>query len=149
MLSIKGTYDPKVGPIIDLGFARHDFLSAKRNRQDFVFAKALLDTGAARTSTTREIAAKANLQLAGRTPLSSAIGRKPVDVNVYHADIVLLSRRTGSQALDGIITPTKGIVELLPDSPDFQAIAGRDLLCQCDFAMNRDGSFSLIWFPPD
>ena len=147
MSSINRNFNPKIGPIVQIGIAKpNSFEPSAPPHPNLVVTNALLDTGAARTCVTAEIADKAGLRVLGRTPISSVHGIK--DANVYYADIMLLTgdpinASSGTRNVHGHLATKVQIVEFLANSQHFRAIIGRDLLCLCDFQMTRDHEFTL------
>jgi hypothetical protein len=145
MPSIRRKFDPTIGPIIQIGIAQPDSF-AQRTDLDVVGVDALLDTGAARTCITAEVARRAGLRVLGKTPISSVHGVK--DANVYYADLMLFFGESlyGSAAsirIDGYHEPKVAVIEFVTNSRHFSALIGRDVLCKCEFLMTKDGYFVL------
>ena len=145
MPSIRKSFDPRIGPIITFGIAKPNPSAKPRQpalHTEALGVSALVDTGAARTCVTEQIARKAGLRVMGKTSISSVHGTE--DANVYLADILLfvdLREDGGVVPLPGCFTTNVPLVEFVTNSPNFDALLGRDLLCLCDFRMTRRHEF--------
>lgn len=111
---------------------------------------ALIDTGASITSVTAAVAARANLPLIGKHPLGTAGGN--VNANVYVADLAiplgpLPPAAAGSQIfvpqLNAYTFENMILMEFVCNSPNFNMLLGRDILCQGILTVGFDGRFTL------
>ena len=113
--------------------------------KDALGVNALVDTGATRTCVTAEVARKAGLRVMGKTPISSVHGIE--DANVYLAEILLFvdlrEGESGVVPLQGCFATDVSLVEFVTNSPHFDALLGRDVLCLCDFRMTKKHEFIL------
>ncbi len=148
MPSIRKSFNPQIGPIVTFGITKPDPSAQPqqpRAHKEAIGVNALVDTGAARTCVTAEVAQKAGLRVIGKTPISSVHGTE--DANVYLADILLFvdlrEGESGVVPLQGCFTTSVSLVEFVTNSPYFNALLGRDVLRLCDFRMTRKHEFIL------
>jgi hypothetical protein len=136
------SFDPKVGPLINLGFG----LPATTKGADSAnparvnLYGALIDTGASMTCIAREIAVETKLPLIGKTQMASA--SHVVEANVYLADLVLPFGRPGPD-VTSFLQENVQVMEFEPNRSPFKALLGRDVLCAGVFSMvGFDGKFT-------
>lgn len=136
MPSLSGQFNPRIGPIINIGLVAQDRL--RRGTEipaNALGIPALIDTGATSTCISREIAERAGIQPIGMRPMSSATGSEPR--NLYLVSLLLPFGTTG------LVRPNLQVMEFTPfaNSP-FQALIGRDVICLGVLTMSFDGRFT-------
>ena len=144
MPCISGTYDPKVGILLQVKLfpggavqAVHRQARTTRDEQAQLTgagAQALIDTGASQTSISQQLAAHLNIPPRGKIKVQGAAGAMPV--NSYHVDLML------SFGPQSIVTPGLDVCEFDPGSAPFQVLIGRDILCRGVLTMDFDGHFT-------
>ena len=134
-------FDPAIGPIAQVGFGPPASIKSLGLSQAAAAAAptvkvypALVDTGASITCISAQIAQSEGLVLAGKRSVSSAT--QTVAVNAYMADVILAfgvpSAGTPAQAF---VTPNVTVMEFISNSPHYQVLLGRDVLCRGHFVM--------------
>ena len=132
MSSLETSFDLQIGPIVKIGIAGPKSFAGTQTRPfNLVKANALVDTGASRTSITAEVARRAKLPIMGKRPVSTFDGLK--SLNCYYGDVLLYFDSKTSE-----LTPEIQLVECAPNSPHFEALLGRDVLCKFDLRMTKD-----------
>ncbi len=133
MPCIKFSFDPKVGPVLKLGFTPPGAIGDAAARQgtgagQVTGAQALVDTGASVTCVTEEVARHANLPLIGKMPSAGVHGVR--EMNVYMADIILpFGDPTRAGDFSAQVTASRQVMEFQTNSSHYQALLGRDILC--------------------
>jgi hypothetical protein len=122
-----------IGPTLQIGISSPRFLIATgAANPPIVWIKAVADTGCTHTSIHSSIARRCGLNIVGRSNAITPAGIAAT--NNYFGDIFINSMVSG-------ITPylwpfpDRGLVELLHQNPNFDALLGMDIL--------RLGSFNL------
>ena len=115
-----------IGPTLDIGISLPLSLNpAGAAHPQISWFRAIADTGCSHTSIHSSVATKCGLAVLGkggaRTPGGNTV------VNIYHGDLLLRS-------LIGWISPfewrlsDRGLVEMVNQNPDFDALLGMDIL---------------------
>lgn len=134
MPCLSSKYDPRIGPIINIGVAAPGNLSP-HSAADVMTFPALIDTGASGTCVSSVVAQTVGLQPIGLQPMTSATHSVPV--KVYLVDLLL---PFGSTAF---VVPSIQVMEFMQGAGGpFQMLLGRDLLCKGSFTMTFDGHFT-------
>jgi hypothetical protein len=104
---------------------------------------ALVDTGSTVSGVSLRTAKSLGLSQRGRRPVES--GRGLWDAERYDFRIGLIPDYSppGQPSFPFLFDAVAGIV--LPDTFEFDALLGMDILGQCDFAMNRRGACRLTF----
>jgi predicted aspartyl protease len=133
MPCLSGTFNPAIGPIIQIGvFAANAFVPT----QQITPFPALIDTGASSTCISPRIIQAVGLQPIGMRPMVSATHSVPV--NAYLVDLIVLF---GGQ---GFIIKATQVMEFSPGgNPAFEILVGRDIICKGTLSLSFDGHFSL------
>ena len=144
MPCISGTYDPKVGILLQVKLfpggavqAAHQQARTTSDEQAQLTgagAQALIDTGASQTSISPQLAAHLKIPPRGKIKIQGATGAMPV--NSYHVDLML------SFGPQSIVAPGLDVCEFDPGSAPFQVLIGRDILCRGVLTMDFDGHFT-------
>ncbi len=143
MPCISGTYDAKVGILLQVGILPGGSAEAARQRTTpsappnpltGAGTQALVDTGASRTSISPALAAHLELRPRGKVTVQGATGSNPV--NAYHVDLML------SFGPQSIAVPSLHVCEFDPGQAPFQVLIGRDIICQGVLTMDFAGRFT-------
>lgn len=165
MPCISQSYNPVIGPILRVlltrpavfrqfivpsGGAAHTPPAPPPAPHPPVFLSgALIDTGASITSVTAAVAAQANLPLIGKRSLQTAGGT--INANVYVADVAipmgpLPPAPPGTQVfvpqLNAVPFESMVLLEFSCNSPNFNMLLGRDILCRGILNIGFDGRFT-------
>jgi hypothetical protein len=137
MPCLSGRFDPKIGPLLNLGVAPAGAIAtAAQSGTQLQAFPALIDTGATSTCISPTIAQVLQLQARGKAPMSSAT-HVIVPVNVYLVDLFLPFGNSG------LVVDNRQVLEFAPPaSSPFQALLGRDVLCSGILTMSFDGHFT-------
>ena len=130
-------FEPNNGPIIQLGIAppasMQGLIAGQPNIQ-ITGATALLDTGASVTCITSKLAQDVGLKPMGKRPMSSASGTKAM--NTYLADVFLpFGDPTSATGVPMHGHQNMILMEFDGGSPLYQALLGRDIICNGFFSM--------------
>lgn len=136
MPCLSGSYDPEIGPIIELGVGRP--LVELRQEDDsptqtFVSVRALIDSGSASTCVTAQIARRAGVLASGKSWMDGTTGRR--QCNYYILDLQLPTFGHHGQKAP-IPLRNVQVVEIAPMSPHFEALLGRDVLDRGLFSLS-------------
>lgn len=144
MPCVSGDYNPEIGILLQVGFARGGELTRVMADQAGVAAdslklevagiQALIDTGASRTSISPKLAGNLDLPPSGKILVQGATGAKPV--NTYAVDIMLSFGR------QSIMIEDLEVCEFDPGQAAYQALIGRDILCQGVLTADFAGRFT-------
>lgn len=104
---------------------------------------ALIDTGSTVSGVAVRTAQALGLPRLGRRPLGSARGVWDAERYSFRIGLTPDYSPPGQPVFPYVFEPLVGIE--LPDSFDFDALLGMDILGQCDFAMNRRGACRLTF----
>ena len=139
MSSLRGSFDPLGGVIVEIGIAKPNSFPSQQTGPvpNIVRVKALLDTGATRTSIKATIAERVGLPIRGKWQVQSIHGTQPT--NWYDGDVVLYFDEPQGESY---VAPEIRLVELAYSSA-FDALLGRDVLCKFDFRMTKAHEFVL------
>jgi len=140
MPCLSGRFDPAIGPLVNLAIAAGGGVAAAATSappggplQAF---PALVDTGATVTCISPTIVQALQLQARGKRPMGSAT-HQVVPVNVYLVDLILPFGPTA------LVLDNRQVMEFAPPANSaFQALLGRDILCQGTFTLSFDGHFT-------
>ena len=134
MPCLSGSFQPGIGPLIDLGIAKSGTFIPNQPLKYNSFP-ALIDTGASATCISPSVAQTVGLQPIGKRPMVSAT--QAVPVNIYLVDLIL----TFGAAV--FVVSGAQVMEFVPlgGSP-FQILVGRDLICRGTLTMSFDGHFT-------
>src|SRR6266542_1862626 len=136
MPCLSGRYDPRVGPIVNVGVTTPGAFAPGKAAPGVNTFPALIDTGASTTCISLAVAQATGLQAIGLRPMISATHSVPV--SVYLADLVMPFGGAGF-VVRGI-----QLMEFTPHaSTPFQILLGRDILCEGSLTMRFDGHFTL------
>ena len=143
MPCISGTFNPSIGPL--LGFAAVPPMGASGIPQQISGHFGLVDTGATKTCISPQIAANAGLDPIGKANMTSA-SHTNTAVNLYLVDVILAFGQVPSGAgasgqLPVLVIENIQVIEF-PGTPNFQALIGRDILCQGHLTMSFNGTFT-------
>jgi hypothetical protein len=105
----------------------------------FINASALLDTGATVSGIGPRIISELGLESHGKRPLGSATEIRMVNYFMFRLGIF----SQPEQPLPYIFRELEGFG--WPEPKSFDVILGMDVLKQCDFSMDRKGSWSLAF----
>ncbi len=141
MSSLKGSFDPLIGIIVRIGIAKpNSFPSQQAGPVPYIVkVKALLDTGASRTSIKATVAERVGLPIRGKWMVQSISIHGTQPTNWYDGDVVLYFEEPHGQSY---VASEIRLVELAKNSA-FDALLGRDALCKCDFQMTKAHEFVL------
>ena len=144
MPCISGTYDAKVGILLQVGLLPGGTVEAAHQQTTSpgtpsaqltgAGAQALVDTGASQTSISPQLAAHLNLRPRGKVTIQGATGSNPV--NAYHVDLML------SFGAQSIAVANLNVCEFDPGRAPFQVLIGRDIICQGVLTMDFAGRFT-------
>lgn len=127
MPSLSKVFDRKVGPLLQVAMAPPGW----QDGGQLVTITALLDTGASTTCIAPAVAAALGLPIFGMRPMASAT-HAAVPVPLYICDLIIPFPGTTHHIARGL-----PVLEFTPPST-FQALLGRDILCQGALAMSSD-----------
>ncbi len=129
MPCITVSFDPAVGPVINLGIAKAASIKGATadKKSAVIVCNALVDTGADVTCISPELAAEVGLRPIGKRRMATATSVVPV--NTYLVDIVLTFGAV-SLVLESIEA-----MECQLDTPHYQALLGRDMIANGLFSM--------------
>ena len=136
MPCLSGRFDPRTGPLINVGVLASGTLRPASAQPTQVPAfPSLIDTGASLTCISPNVAQTVGLQPIGKRSMVSAT--QAVPVNVYLVDFVL------PFGAAGLVLQGTQVMEFSPggNSP-FQILVGRDIICQGILTMSFDGHFT-------
>lgn len=135
MPCLSGTYQPGIGPLINLGVAKPGTFVPNQPIKALTTFPALIDTGASATCISPNVAQTVGLQPIGKRPMVSATHAVPV--NIYLVDLIL------PFGAAGFVVSGAQVMEFVPlgGSP-FQILVGRDLICRGTLTMSFDGHFT-------
>jgi hypothetical protein len=137
MPCLSGRFDPRIGPIINVGVLAPGSLTPVSGAPAQITTfPALIDTGASSTCISPIVAQTIGLSPVGLQPMTSATHSVPV--NVYLVDLVLPFGSTGF-----VVSGTQVMEFAQAGSGPFQMLLGRDVLCQGTFTLSFDGHFTL------
>lgn len=128
MPCLGGSYDPEIGPVIEVGFGR-PLVELRREgevlSQAFAPIRALIDSGAASTCMTADAARHIGVLPSGKSWMNGTTGRQECDF--YILDLQLPT--TGHHGQPAPI-PVRNVqvVEIVQMSSHFDALLGRDVL---------------------
>lgn len=105
-----------------------------------VDAVALLDTGSTTSGITPRIAHALGLQKRGKRPIGSAQGEGQAERYLFRIGLRPLSDQPSFPFLFDDVSGFE-----LADSFQLAALIGMDILRQCDFSIDRDGSCRLVF----
>lgn len=143
MPCISGTYDPKVGLMVQVGLLPGGAIEASGSKpappeqgqqHTVTTAPALIDTGASQTGISPQLATQLDLEPHGKIALQGATGS--TSVNTYHVDFVL---SFGTQA---IVVQNLNVCEFNQGAAPFQVLIGRDIICQGVLTLDFAGHFT-------
>lgn len=127
-------FDPKLGPIINLGFAVANSLGpalaaagSGDTKPAVVIFPALVDTGAAISCISPKIAQEVGLQPIGKRQMASAT--HITDVNTYLVDVMLPFGDPSTPTLSAV-SGSMTLMEFQPNQAPYQALMGRDIICE-------------------
>ena len=134
MPCLSSSFDPAVGPIINIGVRGPDQSSARPGEQLQAFP-ALIDTGASITCISNAVIQAIGLLPIGMREMVSATHQSPV--NVYLVDLIIpfgatAHIRQGMQVME---------FNQVGHSP-FQILLGRDIICIGVFNISFDGHYT-------
>ena len=136
MPCITTAFDPAVGPLINLGIAKPGTLTSAANDPAVKIhhCVALVDMGADVTCISQQIADAVGLVIRGKKDMASALTVKAT--NYYLADIALpFGDPSGEAAIHTVVTGSMEVLEFQPNSPNYQALLGRDIIGKGLFSM--------------
>lgn len=122
------SYNPSIGPILQLAIARPlSLLSSESEKQQrqAIGVTALIDTGASITCISQVVAERAGLQVYGKIPMQSA--SHTVSANAYIVDLLIPFGADPRNVLLYTVTDHT-VMEFQTDNSQFQALLGRDIL---------------------
>lgn len=143
MPCVSGNFDPRIGILLQVGFApgggigkAHEEAVAAGSVEviDLPFVSALVDTGATKTCISPQLAKNLQLPPRGKITINGATGSQIV--NSYSIDLVL------SFGGSSISVGNLEVCEFNPGNSQFQALIGRDVLCQGVLTMDFTGRFT-------
>jgi hypothetical protein len=139
MPCLSGRFDPAIGPLVNLAIAAAGSVTAVASSAPPAGLQAfpaLIDTGATITCISPTIVQALQLQARGKRPMGSAT-HQVVPVNVYLVDLILPFGPTA------LVLDNRQVMEVAPPANSaFQALVGRDILCQGAFTLSFDGHFT-------
>ena len=142
MPCLSGQYDPAVGVLLQVAVLPGGHLNQamqSTSGEDPVNVKGapvsgLMDTGADRTCISPNLAQSLNLPPIGKIPVSGATGASTM--NQYMIDLLL---QFGQHSL---LISNHTVTEFTAQSPIYDMLIGRDIICQGVFTMDFSGRFS-------
>ena len=144
MPCISGQYDTDVGILLQVGLTPGGRIEDIQQRAHVTSdthaqvipssAQALVDTGASKTSMSRQMAADLALEPCGLIEVQGATGS--TKVNTYYVDFIL---SFGPQSL---VVAGMEVCEFDPGKGSFQVLIGRDVICQGVLTMDFSGRFT-------
>ena len=145
---ISGSYNPAVGPILQVAIVDAEFLmkgptdgSATPKLRMF---NALVDTGATSTCITDNVIRACGLIATGKTIMTGSTGEKPVDQFTFGVAFLTGQKQqpTGEYKGDLHVIGVQGC-EFHNAAVAFDVLLGRDIICQGSFMLSFDGHFIL------
>lgn len=136
MPCITKSFDPAIGPLINLGIAKPGTIKigATNSSPEFHGYLALVDTGADVTCISPEIAKAVGLVLAGKKDMASALSVE--EANYYLADLALpFGTPVSGVPLQTLVSESMEVMEFRSNSPHYQALLGRDIISKGLFTM--------------
>ena len=138
MPCLSGTYDIAVGVLLQVaivpGGRLNELQSQVSDSLNAAAVQGLMDTGADVTCISPAVVEQAGLMPVGKIQSVGVTGTSPM--NQYTVGILL---RFGAQAI-GLDNLT--VVEFRGESPNFQVLIGRDIICRGVLTMDFNGRFS-------
>ena len=138
MPCISGTYDAKMGLILQVGLLPGGAIEASESKgqtqHTATSAQALIDTGASRTGISRQLVTQLTLQPHGKISLQGATGSTAV--NTYHVDLVLRF------SLQVIVVRNLNVCEFDQGKAPYHVLIGRDIICEGVLTLDFDGHFT-------
>lgn len=128
MPCLSGSYDPAIGPIIELGIGhpREELLRQSADRsQAFFGVRTLVDTGSASTCVTSATARRIGVLPAGKSWMASTIGSQ--QCYFYILDLQLPTTGHHGQPAPIRVRDVQ-VIEIATMSQHFDALLGRDVL---------------------
>jgi predicted aspartyl protease len=146
MPCISGSYNPAVGPIIQVAIvdAKLALGGVQNVGPKLSIYSALIDTGATSTCITQRVIDEVGLVPVGKTRMTGATGESIVDQYAFGVGFMLNSRQTptGEVQADLSIASVQGCV-FHNGSVAFDILLGRDIICRGAFVLSFDGHFTL------
>jgi len=136
MPCLAGSFDPSIGPVFELGVGR-PLVDVRREgttiSQSFLQIRALIDTGAASSCVTEAAARRIGVFAAGKAWMESTTGRR--QCNYYILDLRLPTVGHHGQPAPIPVRDVQ-VIEIVPMSPHFDALLGRDVLDRGLFSLS-------------
>ena len=135
------SFRPDIGPLVHLGIS---IPAAIRGAQSpkFHAIQALVDTGAAVTCISTQVASAVGVRPAGKMPLVSAT--QSIPVNTYVVDVALYLGDPTSHTTLAAVSENQQVMEFNASSGNYQALLGRDILCKGLLSVaGWNGTFSI------
>ena len=134
--------NPLVGPTLEIGIALPlSQVPAGQPRPQIRWFKAIADTGCTHTSIHTSIATTCGLNVIGKGNSSTAGGNRAV--NVYFGDLYVRSQIAWVTPFEWQFAD-RGLVEMVHQNPNFDALLGLDILNLGTFIMH--GGLKLATF---
>lgn len=136
MPCISTSFDPNIGPIINIGIAKPNTLRTANQQSSPVITlfSALIDTGASITCISPKIAQTVGLRPTGKMQMASA--SQVVAVNSYLADVALpFGDPVAAVQTQTLASESMTLMEYQSNNTGYEALIGRDLICKGLFSM--------------
>ena len=157
MPCIAGTYNPAVGPLVQLAIIKPsaEILSGTPDLQlvpitgalrSPTFYNALIDTGATVTCISPRIVQEVGLQPTGKSMMTGSTGSSAVNTYQFGVGFLTNPRQTPTGQVAGILDVriVDGL-EFAVQGAAFDILLGRDIICAGQFSLSFDGHMLLSW----
>ena len=140
MPCLSQSFDPAVGPVVNVGIAPAGTIKAGAEESTPIITyTALLDTGADITCISAKVASERGLRPSGKRRMGGSTGTG--DVNTYLIDIgfpfgKLPTAGAPPSAIQAFILQNVQVMEYVGAHPKFNVLIGRDIICQGLFSMS-------------
>lgn len=131
-------FDPAIGPVINLGFAKPGSLknAAPGKQPEVHLFAALIDTGADITCISPQIVKNVGLRVTGKRQMATGSGVGPANSYVVDLALPFGDPKTGADSTtQTAISESMPVIEFQPTSPHYQALLGRDIITEALFSM--------------
>ena len=131
MPCLSATFNPSIGPLLNVFFAPAGTLKAKANgggeQPEAGLYSLLIDTGADITCLATQVAAKLGLQPRGKRNVHHAAGSD--EANTYLVDIAI-PFGDPTTSVQTFIAENMWVMEFGGAHPNYQGLLGRDIICR-------------------